>query len=112
MDTLWTYALISVRLVVGMSNGLFNAFPNRPTCPRPSALGNTNKYLLIMELLAYCRACLIKVAMAENPEDRVRLDALLDSWTPGGELKERQGHCGRCGQYDEVSYYSPLEPDN
>ena len=86
-----------------MFEGLFYALPNR--------LGHTNKYLLIMELLTYCRACLIKVAMAENPEDRVRLDALLDSWTPGGELKQRQGHCGRCSQYGEVSYYAPLEPE-
>ena len=75
------------------------------------ALDNSNIQLLIMPLLAYCRACLIKVAMAEAPEDRVRLDALLDSWTPGGELKQRQGHCGRCGQSGEVSYYAPFEPE-
>lgn len=49
--------------------------------------------------------------MAESPEDRARLDELLDSWTPGGELKERQGHCGRCGLYREVSYYDPLESE-
>ena len=75
------------------------------------ALDNSNIQLLIVQLLAYCRACLIKVAMAEAPEDRVRLDALLDSWTPGGELKQRLGHCGRCGQYGEVSYYAPFEPE-
>ena len=54
---------------------------------------------------AYCRACLIKVAMADTPEDRELLDALLNAWSPGGELTQRQGHCARCGQYGEVSYY-------
>ena len=63
-----------------------------------------------MHQLVYCRSCLIKVAMAESPEDRARLHDLLDSWTPGGELKQRQGHCGRCGQYGEVSYYDPADP--
>ena len=47
--------------------------------------------------------------MAESPEDRARLHDLLDAWTPGGELKQRQGHCGRCGQYGEVSYYDPAD---
>ena len=54
---------------------------------------------------AYCRACLIKVALASTSEDRELLDALLNEWSPGGELKERQGYCARCGHYGEVSSY-------
>lgn len=37
-----------------------------------------------------------------------RSPGFLDS---RGELKQRQGHCGRCGQYGEVSYYAPVEPE-
>ncbi len=60
-----------------------------------------------MDPIAYCRACLIRVATADTPEDRKLLDALLDTWTPGGELMQRQGHCARCGQHGELSYYAP-----
>lgn len=59
-----------------------------------------------MHPIAYCRKCLILVAMAATPEDRTRLDALLDTWTPGGELVQRQGPCAKCSQFAEVSYYA------
>lgn len=55
--------------------------------------------------IAYCRACLIHVAMAAASDDRERLHALLDAWTPGGELKEKQALCYRCGQYGKVFYF-------
>ena len=63
-----------------------------------------------MSPIAYCRKCLIIVATAATPEDRQRLDDLLDTWTPGGELLQRQGICDRCGAHGEVSYYA--EADN
>ena len=62
-----------------------------------------------MHPIAYCKTCLILVAMAATPEDQERLDALLDTWTPGGELLQRQGHCAKCGQDGEVSYYAAAE---
>ena len=64
---------------------------------------------LTMQPIAYCRTCLILVATAATPEDRTRLDALLDTWTPGGELLQQQGTCARCGLSGEVSYYGAAE---
>jgi hypothetical protein len=61
---------------------------------------------------AYCRDCLIKVALAESLEDRGRLDALLENWTPGAELKLQKGDCARCGRKGEVSYFEvPPNPE-
>lgn len=62
-----------------------------------------------MHPIAYCRKCLILVAMAQTPEDRTRLDALLDTWTPGGELVQGQGPCAKCGLSGEVSFYAAAE---
>jgi len=59
-----------------------------------------------MHPVAHCRASLILVAMAATPEDGGRLAVLLDTWTPEGELKQRQGHCAKCGHYGGVSYYA------
>jgi hypothetical protein len=59
--------------------------------------------------IAYCRKCLIIVATAATPEDRQRLDALLDTWTPGGELVQQKGVCDRCGAEGEVSHYAAAE---
>jgi ferredoxin len=63
-----------------------------------------------MNPIAYCRACLIQVALADGPEDQTRLQAFLETWTPGRELKQRSDHCARCGDYGEVSYYDAIEP--
>ena len=62
-----------------------------------------------MHPIAYCRTRLILVAMAATPEDGARLDALLDTWTSGGELLQRQGPCAKGGQSGEVSYYAAAE---
>lgn len=57
--------------------------------------------LLTMHPVAYCRTCLILVAMAATPEDKERLGGLLDTWTLGRELLQRQGLCGKCGQLEK-----------
>ena len=63
-----------------------------------------------MELIAYCRSCLIQIAMPSTPEDLERLGYLLATWTRDGELVQRQGRCARCGDAGEVSHYA--SPDD
>ncbi len=64
-----------------------------------------------MDPIPYCRVCLLLVEMAATPEDRKRLDALLDAWSPDGELREKQAQCARCGRHGRVLYLdsSPRE---
>lgn len=87
--------------------GLSRAFTSRPAGSR-----NVHRRLekQAMNQIAYCRACLIQVALADGPEDQTRLQAFLETWTPGRELKQRSDHCARCGDYGEVSYYDTIEP--
>lgn len=61
-----------------------------------------------MAPIAYCRACLVLVAMATTSDDRERLHALLDAWAPDGELNEKQALCYRCGRHGTVLYYEAL----
>jgi hypothetical protein len=63
-----------------------------------------------MNAIAYCRACLIQVALANGLEDQARLQVFLETWTPGRELKQRPDQCARCGDYGEVSYYDAVDP--
>ena len=64
---------------------------------------------LTMQSIAYCRTCLILVATAATPEDRTRLDALLDTWTTGSEPLQQQATCARCVLSGEVTYYGAAE---